>query len=170
MPNVRVERLHRDVFEGVLLHYVKLFTDIKNEGLLDHMDKEHFFCLHFVYIPRLQKSLDEFVFQGNSHTVSTEGNLSPEQLFTTGCFADPLVDERLPDDIDMFGSGADSDADAPLELNDNDYQISVPVNTVQISHEMLALLEEQHNVFADDGRDARLIYQSCVQFVKTYSN
>ena len=47
----------------------------------------------------------------------------------------------------MFGSGADSDVDAPLELNDNDYQTSVPVNTVQISHEMLALLEEQHDVF-----------------------
>ena len=70
----------------------------------------------------------------------------------------------------MFGSGADSDADAPLELNDNDYQTSVPVNTVQISHEMLALLEEQHDVFADDGRDASLIYQSCVQYIKTYLN
>ena len=168
--NVRVERLHRDVYEGVLSHYVKLFTDMENEELLDPTDEEHLFCLHFVYIPRLQKSLDEFVFQWNSHPVSTEGNLSPEQLFITGCFADPTVDERLPDDIDMFGSGADSDPDAPLELNDNDYQISVPVNTVQISHEMLALLEEQHDVFADDGRDARLIYQSCVQFVKTYSN
>lgn len=168
--NVRVERLHRDVYEGVLSHYVKLFTDMENEGLLDPMDEEHLFCLHFVYITRLQKSLDEFVFQWNSHPVSTEGNLSPEQLFITGCFADPTVDERLPDNIDMFGSGADSDADAPLELNDNDYQISVPVNTVQISHEMLALLEEQHDVFADDGRDARLIYQSCVQFIKTYSN
>ena len=165
--NVRVERLRRDVYEGVLSHYVKLFTHMESEGLLDPMDEEHLFCLHFVYIPRLQKALDECVFQWNSHPISTEGNLSLEQLFITRCFADPTVDERLPDDIDMFGSGVDSDADA---LNNNDYQISVPVNTVQISHEMLALLEEQHDVFADDGRDARLIYLSCVQFVKTYPN
>ena len=168
MHNVRVGRLHRDVYEGVLSHYVKLFTDMENEELLDPMDEEHLFCLHLVYIPQLQKALDELVFQWNSPPVSTEGNLSPEQLFITGCFADPTVDKRLPDDIDVFGSGADSDADAPLELNDNDYQISGPVNTVQISHEMLVLLGEQHDVFADDGRDARLIYQSCVQFVKTY--
>ena len=63
MRNVHVERLHRDVYEGVLSHYIKLFTDMENEGLLDLMDKEHLFYLHFVDIPWLQKALDEFVFQ-----------------------------------------------------------------------------------------------------------
>lgn len=166
--NVRVERLHRDVYEGVLSHYVKLFTDMEDEGLLDPTNEEHLFGLHFVYIPRLQKALNEFVFQWNSHPVSTESNLSPEQLFITGCFANPSVDDTLPDDIDMFGSGADSDDDAPLEINDNDYQTSVPISAVQISEEMLTFLEEQVDVFADDGRDARSIYQSCVQLVQTY--
>ena len=166
--NVRVERLHQDVYEGVLSHYVKLFNDMEDNGLLDPMNEEHIFCLHFFYIPRLQRALNEFVFQWNSHPVSTESNLSPEQLFITGCFANPLVDDAVPDDIDMFGSGADSDIDAPPELNNNDYQISVPVNAVRVSDGMLTFLNEQVDVFADNGRDAMSIYTTCVQLVQTY--
>lgn len=65
--------------------------------------------------------------------------------------------------------GQNSDDDAPLEINDNDYQISVPIiSAVQIWEEMLTFLEEQVDVFANDDRDARSIYQSCVQLVQTY--
>ncbi len=167
--NVRVERLHRDVYEGVLSQYVKLFTDMENEGLLDPMNEEHMFCLHFVYIPRLQRALDEFVLQWNYHPVSTESNLSPEQLFITGCFANPSVDDTMPEDIDMFGNGADSDDDAPLEINDDDYEVSVPNSAVQLSNEMLTLLSEQIDVFGDDGTDGRSLYQFCVQFVEVCS-
>ena len=64
--NVRVERLHRDVYEGVLSYYVKLFTEMENEGILDAMNDLHLFCLHCVYIPRIQRALDEFIAQWNS--------------------------------------------------------------------------------------------------------
>ena len=127
------------------------------------------FCLHFVYIPRLQRALDEFVLQWNCHPVSTESNLSPEQLFITGCFANPSVDDTMPEDIDMFGNGADSDDDAPLEINDDDYEVSVPNSAVQLSNEMLTLLSEQIDVFGDDGTDGRSLYQFCVQFVDVCS-
>ena len=50
MHNVHVERLHRDVYEGVLSHYIKLFTDVENEGLLDPYRQRTFvlspFCRH----------------------------------------------------------------------------------------------------------------------------
>ena len=85
--NVRVERLHRDVYAGVLSHYVKLFTDMEDEGVLDLVDEIHIFALHFVFIPRVQQALDEFVSQWSSHPVRTEENLSPEQLFIADCFS-----------------------------------------------------------------------------------
>ncbi len=38
-------------------------------------------CLHCVYLPRVNKSLDEFVTAHNNHRISTEKNKTPEQLF-----------------------------------------------------------------------------------------
>ena len=64
------------------------------------------------------------------------------------------MDETSPNNIDMFDSAVDSDADAPVELNGNDYQISVLVNTMQISHKMLALLKEQQCLLCDEGKMA----------------
>ena len=110
--NVRVERLHRDVYEGVLSHYVKLFTDMEDEGILDPMNEIHLFSLHYVYVPRVQRALDEFKAQWNSHPVSTESNLSPEQLFIEVTFNSAPHKEATDDGVtggnEMLGTGADT--------------------------------------------------------------
>ena len=109
-----MERLHRDVYEGVLSYYVKLFTDMEDEGILHTMNEIHLFSLHYVYIPRIQQALNEFVAQWNTHPVSTESNLTPEQLFVEGTFGNGAHEENtdvsMPgDDDEMLGTGADTD-------------------------------------------------------------
>ena len=59
--NVRVERLHRDVYSGVLCHYALLFTFMEEEGLLNVCSEEHLLALQEVFIPRINRSLNEFV-------------------------------------------------------------------------------------------------------------
>lgn len=39
------------------------------------------FCLHYVYVPRINQLLQEFVSAHNHHFISTENNLTPLQLF-----------------------------------------------------------------------------------------
>ena len=65
MHNVRVERLHRDVYYGVLSHYVWLFTTMEEEGVLDSLSETHLFelSLHFHtensnIIRRIQKPVE----------------------------------------------------------------------------------------------------------------
>ena len=75
--NSRVERTHRDVFCGVLVFFAHIFQDMEIIGILDPLNDSHSFCIHHVFIPRINGSLEEFVLQMDNSPVSTEHKMSP---------------------------------------------------------------------------------------------
>ena len=56
--NQRIERLWRDVFEGVLYIYYHLFHHLETCGKLNSSNPVHLFCLQYVYLPRINRHLD----------------------------------------------------------------------------------------------------------------
>ena len=50
----------RDLFQGCTILYYNLFTSLESDGVLDVDDTVHLFCLHYVYIKRINSSLVEF--------------------------------------------------------------------------------------------------------------
>lgn len=55
--------------------------ELEQQGLLDPSNNTDLFCLHYVYVPRINQLLEEFVNAHNHHSISTENNLTPLQLF-----------------------------------------------------------------------------------------
>ena len=82
--NQRIERLWRDVHQGVLRFYSELFRHMEQLELLDPVDDQHLFCLHYVFIPRINRHLQEWKQGWLLHPMTSEGNQSPYQLWTTG--------------------------------------------------------------------------------------
>lgn len=82
--NERIERLWRDVHRCVVILYADLFRRMEDDGKLNQLNEIDLFCLHVVYLPRINEALDEFVECWNNHPVSTENNLTPNQLFIQG--------------------------------------------------------------------------------------
>uniref|UniRef100_A0A1X7V400 Integrase core domain-containing protein n=1 Tax=Amphimedon queenslandica TaxID=400682 RepID=A0A1X7V400_AMPQE len=82
--NERIERLWRDVYRcvGILLH--NTFGILEDEGLLDSFNEVDMFCLHFVFLPLIQQTFDSFIESWNNHSIPTENNLTPNQLFIMG--------------------------------------------------------------------------------------
>ncbi len=80
--NCRIERLWRDVRSNVLATFSTIFLSLENTGVLDPENETDLFCLHYILIPRINKSLRGFQQAWNSHCLSTECNWSPLQLFT----------------------------------------------------------------------------------------
>ena len=77
--NERIERLWRDVYRciaGVCL-YVDLFHYMERNHILDPLNKSDIYRLHYVFIPRINRSITEFQESWNLHPLSTEGSLSP---------------------------------------------------------------------------------------------
>lgn len=58
--NQRIERLWRDVFNGVTQLYHRLFYAMEDEGILDVNNEQHLFALHYVFLPRIDRALQAF--------------------------------------------------------------------------------------------------------------
>lgn len=85
--NQRIERLWRDVNRIVVRSYCNIFYYLENEALLNPDDKVHLYCLHRVFLPKINHTLQEFKSQYNHHPIRSEHNQSPYQLFTSGIIA-----------------------------------------------------------------------------------
>ena len=75
--NERIERLWRDVHRSVTVCYADTFGELEREGILDPLKEIDLYCLHYVYMPRICKSLSQFQETWNNHTLSTEGHKTP---------------------------------------------------------------------------------------------
>ncbi len=65
---------------------INLLSTEHNEHneLLDPIDEEHLFALHYVFVVRINKSLNQFRMMWNDHGIRTERGQTPNQLFTAG--------------------------------------------------------------------------------------
>jgi len=82
--NQRIERLWRDVFAQCTILFYQLFCTLEERHLLCIDNDFHIFCLHFVYINRINSALSQFCDAWNNHPLSSENNLSPTQLWISG--------------------------------------------------------------------------------------
>ena len=81
--NERIERLWNDTNRCITRVYSDMFRQLESEEVLDPLNEIDMFCLHFVFVPRINKNINEFVQSWNNHPLSTKRNMTPNQLFVT---------------------------------------------------------------------------------------
>ena len=81
--NQWIERLWRDTFTCVCHTFYNLFYEMGDSGLLSPTDK-HLFCIHYIFLPRINLQLQQFMDGWNNHSLRTESGLTPLQLWTRG--------------------------------------------------------------------------------------
>lgn len=59
--NERIEHLWRDFHRSVSVVYGNCFRGMEAEGILDHLNEVDLYCLHYVFIPRINRSLKTFM-------------------------------------------------------------------------------------------------------------
>ena len=77
----RIKRLWRDVYHACTFKYYWLFYFMEEIGILNIDNPIHLFCLHFVFILKLRKRLEEFLNGWNHHGLSTENDKTLMQLW-----------------------------------------------------------------------------------------
>lgn len=81
--NVRIERLWREVNQ-VTYPFKQLFYRMEQSGMLVVGNDIHVLALHYVYLPRIQQKLDQFVRVWDSHKIRTGGYKTPNEMFVAG--------------------------------------------------------------------------------------
>ena len=72
-----VNWLVRDVMHCVTSTYYDTFKQLEEEGKLDPLNETDVYCLHKVYLPRINSSLATVMVSWNHHPISSERNLPP---------------------------------------------------------------------------------------------
>ena len=91
--NQRIERLWRDVFSQCIVLFYRLFSYMEANGILDVDNEIHMFCHHYTFIARINRALAGFKSAWNNHPLSTQGSLSPNQLWIIGLARSNIRDE-----------------------------------------------------------------------------
>ena len=82
--NQRIERLWRDVFSGCVGFFYRLFYWMEDINILNPDSPLDLYALHYVALNVLQAHLDGFQRGWCHHSIRTEGNRTPLQLWIMG--------------------------------------------------------------------------------------
>ena len=105
--NQRIERLWRDVFNGVLCFYYNLFYFMEESSVLDPLNEYHIAALHHVHFPKINKKLETWRNDWARHRLRTTRS-SPMQMWLSGQLQNPVgVDDVNMADIPMYGVEGD---------------------------------------------------------------
>ena len=161
--NCRVERSHRDIYAGVLTFYSCIFEAMEDDGILDVLNDVHLYSLHHVFIPRINKSLQEFVFQMNNRPVSSEKNKSPLQMWQEGMLENMYSGHTAlkPSEIDDFGI----DPEGLMSVGEEDYQVNIEPPSISLNEQQIGQLPDPLQVDDYCGIGS---FMQCVETVNRF--
>ena len=164
--NQRIERLWRDLHKCVTILFYKLFYFMEHHGLLNCLNEYHLWALHYVYLPRISRSLHEFVTSWNNHPIRTANHKSPLQLFTAGML---LLQNSLLSALDFFddvNKVYGVDADGPIPTEDTAAIVEVPQSSLRFSDQDMQTLKLTIDPCALSDNYGIDIYEQTLQFIE----
>ncbi|KAK3736979.1 hypothetical protein QZH41_004685 [Actinostola sp. cb2023] len=127
---------------------ISLFLSMDAQGLLDPDNDSHLYCLHMVFLPRINDMLQTFVASWNNHKVRTAGNKTPLQLFImgmqniarhNGVIAAQYFENLSNEEQASYGI----DPSFPLPADTDGYGVIVPTLHISLNTEDISKLEEK---------------------------
>lgn len=163
--NQRIERLWRDMHKSVTILFYKLFYFLEHYCLLDHLNERHLWALQYVFVPRINRSLQQFVNSWNNHPIRTASHKSPQQLFTAGCL---LLQNSQISALDFFHSVDDLygvDPDGPIPHTDQG--VSVPRTSINFSDSDIQQLKRTVDPCGISENYGFDLYEETIKFIST---
>ena len=168
--NQRIERLWHDVHNYVSTLYKNVFYYLESIEMLDPNNEIDLYALHYVFLPRLNKSLDTFVMQWNNHPLSSEHGHTPLQVWTQGFYNFALSDRTTvremldSNSVDFQHYGIDDDG--PLREN----FVEIPRSAIELTCDEYQQLTDNLDPLVNDNDHGITAYQSAKTILITLLN
>ena len=135
---------------------------MENSGILDAHNECDLLALHYVYVPAIQASLDEFISQWNHYSLRTMASMSPLALWYSELVSSG-VDNIEIGDISLHGI----DPNGPVAGIEKENMVSVPESTIQLTNNKA---DDIHSLvpdpLANDGNHRIGCYLAIANYLK----
>ncbi len=161
--NQRIERLWGEVKREVVQHFQNIFYFMEECQLLDPVNELHIFSLHFMYLPRINRALQEMERDWAYHPISSANNQSPYQLWYSGMTWLLHIDPQSAEDV-LINIWEDYgiDKETPFPDVETDNNVVIPPSLVQLNENQQLFLQQRINPLMDDNNEGIDIYQETV--------
>lgn len=163
--NQRIERLWHDLHCCVTQLYYRIFYFLEYHGILNPVNECDLFALHYVFLPRLNKSMENFATSWNNHSIRTERGHSPNQLFTAGVLlsqgstSQELLDTSINEDT--YG------VEEAGMVGSHHEGVTVPESTLELSSQEEQSLRRSINPLSESDNFGIDIYEQTVDFLRS---
>ena len=107
---------------------------MEDEGILDPLNEIHLYALHAIFLPLINRALNELTRDWNHHPMSTAHNLSPQQLWHLGLTRYQNTNQESYEELVNFEwESFGIDHENPLPSDDN--EIIIPEIITDLSLE-----------------------------------
>lgn len=124
--NQRIERFWRDLRKDVTNLYKTFFLFLEKSHHFDFDDPFVIFCIHYLFLDRINKDLKRYQNIWNNHALSTEHNLSPHELLLLHDVNSASI-EVPPEQVDENEYGIEDDDDGNGGGDDGNDENGVPL-------------------------------------------
>ncbi|KAK3088459.1 hypothetical protein FSP39_019451 [Pinctada imbricata] len=122
--NQRIERLWRDVYEGVLCYFYHLFYYMEDTGVLDPLNELHLLVLHYIFMDDINRKIEIWVDAWSCHRLRTTRS-SPLALWVAGQLQNPVGPVS---EIDIQNYGVEGFDNSTLEQDGNSRPVFCPIS------------------------------------------
>jgi hypothetical protein len=129
---------------------------------LDINNELNIFCLHYVFLPKINASLQSFKEAWNGHPMQSESGLSPEQLWIQGM---ALYEGQSMAQVDLPHHGIDWNA--PMSTDNDVEAVEIPATQNPLSLSDFAQLQETIDPFLPSDDHGICQYLMTVHFVES---
>lgn len=126
-----------------------IFNFMEEQGILDSLNGLHLFCLHYVYLPRIQQAVTEFTNRWNNHGLSTQGGQTALQLWHSGVI-NSIGIQLVINDIAHMDTRYDINEQEPFPGVQTNNDVTIPAINMTINETTMNIIR-QVNPVENDG-------------------
>ena len=167
--NQRIERLWRDSHRCATCFYYRLFYFLEENDLLNPLDEEDLFALHYVYLPRVNRSLQVFRSSWNDHGIRTEHGQTPKQLFTAGILGLRRSGSVATDFFSMVSEDYGTEENGGAAEDTSESGVPVPRISIVPTEQQMSELRSIVNPLSDSVDYGVSLYCRALEIVRSWS-
>jgi hypothetical protein len=162
--NQRIERLWRDVNRVIVSRFLNIFLYLEHEQLLDTDDEIDLLALHITYVPIINDAIKLFVDEWNNHSLSTQSNYSPRQLWFLGMVENVNSPSCAVQDIVLGHNQIDSlgvDEEEGYVVDEEDQTVIVPSSPHELTGEQYGTIQNMRQTYNADLNGTDTYFAIC---------